>query len=125
MAPRYWLIALAVACSGSNPSPAPRPPPPPVVPAPNPEPVAINAAVADPPAGSAADGATCLASSDCASGTCEGEGCDGAHPGHCAKVNRICTRNRVPMCGCDGKTFYASSTCPRNRYASRGACASP
>ncbi|HEY1548551.1 MAG TPA: hypothetical protein VGG28_12050 [Kofleriaceae bacterium] len=134
MSLRHWLIALCIAaCSSSSsppsagaPSPAAPPPAaaplpaPPIVPAPNPEPPpTIDAGAL------AADGADCLAASDCASNVCEGEGCDASHPGHCAKAARICAHNRVQLCGCDHKTTTASSTCPRMRYASRGACPSP
>ncbi|HEX4454254.1 MAG TPA: hypothetical protein VH143_25500 [Kofleriaceae bacterium] len=138
MALRYSLIALLVAACSSSSSPpsagapsAAAPPPaaapapaPPIVPAPNPEPPPIDAAPPDAAAALAADGAACLAATDCTSGVCEGEGCDTAHPGRCAKASRICAHNRVQICGCDGKTTTASSTCPRMRYAARGACQS-
>ena len=28
----------------------------------------------------------------------------------------------VPYCGCDGKTFMASSTCANHRYSKTGNC---
>jgi hypothetical protein len=135
---RHWLIALLVACSSSSsppsasapsaaaPPPAAAPAPAaPIVPAPNPEPPPIPIDAGAVAAALAADGADCLTATDCASGVCEGEGCDAAHPGHCAKAARICAHNRVQICGCDGKTTTASSTCPRMRYASRGPCPAP
>lgn len=35
---------------------------------------------------------------------------------------RPCTADVAPFCGCDGVTFYGSSTCPGQMYQSRGAC---
>ncbi len=35
---------------------------------------------------------------------------------------RVCTGDFAPFCGCDGQTFYASSTCPDRPYQSRGGC---
>jgi len=70
-----------------------------------------------------ADGATCLKSEDCASGICEGQGCDDAHPGTCAPKSRGCTRDLRAYCGCDGKTFSTSGSCPGRRYAAKSACA--
>jgi hypothetical protein len=67
------------------------------------------------------DGASCNSGKECASGVCEGEGC-GEIKGVCKPQNRICTQDIVEYCGCDGKTFGSSGTCPRQRYASRGAC---
>jgi hypothetical protein len=37
----------------------------------------------------------------------------------------MCTMDLIDMCGCDGQTFQASSTCPGRRYAKRGACTPP
>ena len=67
-------------------------------------------------------GHACLAASECASGVCEGKGCDDKSPGQCVEARRICPHNRVPFCGCDGKTFSQSSACPGTRYRDRGAC---
>jgi len=86
--------------------------------------------VPPPPAEAPADAAvgpqstakSCTAASDCESGVCEGLGCDDAHPGTCAPVQRKCTMEATPYCGCDGKTFAGSFACPGRRYASRGAC---
>ena len=33
-----------------------------------------------------------------------------------------CTADVAPFCGCDGATFYGSSSCPGQMYQSRGAC---
>jgi hypothetical protein len=65
-------------------------------------------------------GQPCHVNADCGKGVCEGEGCDA--PGKCVDPHRICPHNRVPFCGCDGKTFYQSSACPGRRYRARGAC---
>ncbi len=72
--------------------------------------------------GKLADGETCLSADDCASGVCEGEGCDEANPGTCMPKMRPCTRDLRPYCGCDGETFQASGTCPNRRFERRGAC---
>jgi hypothetical protein len=69
-----------------------------------------------------ADGSACLKNDDCASGVCEGQGCDDAHPGVCAAKTRACTRDLRQYCGCDGKTFATSGSCPGRRYAAKGAC---
>lgn len=67
-------------------------------------------------------GSSCLSGADCASGVCEGEGCDASSPGTCAPEVRPCSRDRRPYCGCDGETFFTSSTCVGRRYASKGPC---
>ncbi|HEY4241524.1 MAG TPA: hypothetical protein VGM88_17000 [Kofleriaceae bacterium] len=68
------------------------------------------------------DGSQCLASIECASGVCEGQGCTNDKPGTCASKSRICTMDMRPYCGCDNKGFTSSSTCPGRRYMSRGDC---
>lgn len=68
-----------------------------------------------------ADGAACTTGDDCASGICEGQGCE-PEGGRCMPKDRMCTMDLVDYCGCDGKTFSGSSGCPNRRYASRGAC---
>lgn len=77
------------------------------------------------PPGLLADGSPCLQGADCASGICEGHGCSDAAPGTCAPAERACTRDRRPFCGCDGETFFSSSSCPGQRYARRGTCGEP
>jgi hypothetical protein len=67
-------------------------------------------------------GERCLRGEECASGLCEGAGCDDRTPGRCAAVGRVCPRNHVPFCGCDGETFYQSSACPGRRYRHAGEC---
>lgn len=67
------------------------------------------------------DGQACFTSAECASGVCEGLGCE-ATPGKCAPQRRGCTRDLRTYCGCDGKTFRASGSCPGRRFASYGAC---
>jgi hypothetical protein len=67
-------------------------------------------------------GRTCRSSADCRSGEqCYGpEGCDARWT--CGTA-RMCTRDLVTFCGCDGQTFQASSSCPNRKYKNRGACA--
>ncbi len=73
----------------------------------------------------AADGATCLAPTDCASGVCEGEGCSDDAPGVCMSATmRACSRDLRPYCDCEGNTFRTSGSCPGKRFAHRGACGS-
>jgi hypothetical protein len=72
--------------------------------------------------GGLADGATCLAGDECASGVCEGQGCGDDAPGICAPSTRRCTRDRRAYCGCDNVTFYGSGSCPGRRYLRTGAC---
>jgi hypothetical protein len=67
-------------------------------------------------------GDACLTGDECDSGLCEGQGCTDDAPGTCANVAKKCARNRMPFCGCDGKTFSTSSTCPGRRYAHKGSC---
>ena len=96
----------------------------PLQPAPSPKP-------ARPEAGSAAgdrkgepDGSPCLVGPECASGVCEGEGCSEDRPGTCAPRSRACTKDLRQYCGCDGKSFGASGTCPGRRFAARAPCGS-
>jgi hypothetical protein len=51
-------------------------------------------------------------------GACVGASCDG--PWMCEM--RPCTRDIVPWCGCDGRTFFSSSTCPSAPYVHMGEC---
>lgn len=118
------VIALA-ACSSSSTTtpvePAPvRPTPTPVVEADPVEPPPAQAAP-EPPA-KLADGESCTSSDACASGTCEGLGCTDDKPGRCAPAQRACTRDLRQYCGCDGKTFQASGSCPGRRYEAKAAC---
>ena len=70
-----------------------------------------------------ADGAACAAADQCSSGICEGKGCDAKSLGKCAPQMRRCTRDMAVFCGCDGKTFQGSGSCPGQRFAAKGACA--
>ena len=70
------------------------------------------------------DGAPCLVGPECASGVCEGEGCSEDRPGTCAPRSRACTKDLRQYCGCDGKSFGASGTCPGRRFAARAPCGS-
>lgn len=121
--------AFLVACPPQNvPQPIPPPPNPPPGYQPPPGddgagPVATPIDAPDAPAGGA-EGAPCTLDLDCASGVCEGQGC-GEGEGRCAAAERMCTRDLVSFCSCDGVTFEASSSCPGQRYASRGACDQP
>ena len=103
------LLAFAFALSACGPKTAPPP--------------SNTTTPTAPPSGKAADGAACLIAADCTSGMCEGQGCDAATPGKCVSAERICTQDMQSYCGCDGKDFFGSGTCPGRRYASRGACA--
>jgi hypothetical protein len=69
-----------------------------------------------------ADGASCLVSDECSSGVCEGQGCGDDTPGQCAPKARGCTRDLRTYCGCDGKTFQASGSCPGRRFAAKEKC---
>jgi len=114
---------LALGCRAPSPGRVPPSPPNPTY-----QPRALPAApVPAPPAsadvtGTLVDGARCLVATQCASGVCEGIGCDDTSPGQCVSAARACTRDLTPFCGCDGATFEAASTCPGRRYARRGAC---
>lgn len=94
------------------PDPKPQPTPDPTPPEPTP-PV---------PTAAKADGAACLEATECASGTCEGQGCGADQPGTCAPKTRGCTRDLRPYCGCDGQTFRTSGSCPGKRFSARAAC---
>jgi hypothetical protein len=51
---------------------------------------------------------------------CSGDaGCDAVWT---CQPARPCTRDLVKYCGCDGKTFQGSSTCPLQKWKARGAC---
>lgn len=138
-----WI--LLTACSGPRPAPtqppepelvATAPPEPAPEPAPGAQPVPATAPgeapeprpapapepSPEPPPTELPEGAACLTAEECASGVCEGEGCDEASPGICAPAQRACTRDRRPYCGCDDQTFYTSGSCPGQRYAHTGSC---
>jgi hypothetical protein len=95
-------------------------------PAPPPVPVEAPPPVEPPPPASAgrADGAACTTAADCAGGVCEGEGC-GPDEGRCASKQRMCTRDFQTYCGCDGKEFHGSGSCPGGRFKKRGLCGAP
>ena len=75
-----------------------------------------------PPALKKPDGAACLLGDECGSGVCEGQGCGADQPGKCMPRARGCTRDLRTYCGCDGKTFQASGSCPGRRFAARDKC---
>jgi hypothetical protein len=100
--------------------------PPPVEPPP-PVPIEAPLPVEPPPPPSSAgraDGAACSTAADCAGGVCEGEGC-GPEEGRCASKQRMCTRDLQTYCGCDGKEFRGSGSCPNGRFKKRGLCGAP
>ena len=74
-----------------------------------------------PPARQLADGSACSNGGECASGTCEGMGC-GPGQGRCMPAQRACTRDLRLYCGCDGKEFRASGSCPGQVFLHPGAC---
>jgi hypothetical protein len=63
----------------------------------------------------------CTSETPCTGGgVCYGESC-GA-PWQCLFTGMACTDDAAPYCGCDGATFYDSSTCPTRPWAHRGEC---
>lgn len=69
---------------------------------------------------------TCTTSADCGPGQeCQGpEGC--GMPWVCGPgLGRPCTDDLAPFCGCDGVTYYGSSTCPSRPFRFRGECSVP
>jgi hypothetical protein len=72
--------------------------------------------------GAPAASSGCTTTADCpADHVCEGEGCE-AGGGTCEPTDRMCTRDYVAYCGCDGETFHGSGGCPNARFAHRGEC---
>lgn len=64
----------------------------------------------------------CQSNADCGGALCMGpEGCGTRWT--CATGPVGCTADLSPFCGCDGQTFYGSSSCPGRTYAHRGPCA--
>lgn len=104
------VCALLVGCGSEQPRPVP------------PAPSNTGSASPTSSAGAKPEGAECLAAADCTSKVCEGEGCGADHPGHCVAADRMCTQDIQSYCGCDGKTFTASGSCPGQRYAHRNQC---
>jgi hypothetical protein len=115
----FSLVALVACCPSPAPGPAGPPSPEPVVEVPLPAPTAEPSDAAP---DRAAAGAACVRADDCESGICEGEGCEGN--GVCAALDRACTKDLAPYCGCDGVTFSTSGSCPGKRFRHRGACES-
>ncbi len=67
-------------------------------------------------------GPRCDSDADCGDAMiCEGVGC-GSNEGRCVEKERMCTRDLAQYCGCDGRTFQGSGTCPGARFAYRGPC---
>lgn len=68
------------------------------------------------------DGPLCDVDADCGAGqVCEGVGCEPGQ-GRCVDTQRMCTRDLATYCGCDGREFQNSGSCPGRRYAYRGSC---
>jgi hypothetical protein len=142
-------VAVLLGCGSSPPPPAPPPAPDPMPPAapaaPAAEPPADGAGAPQPgqfactkdakvcPDGTEVgrsgprcefapcpEAKPCTTDADCQDGqACVGSlGCDEIW--RCAKV--ACTRDLVTYCGCDGKTFQGSGTCPSRKVARRGPC---
>jgi hypothetical protein len=89
---------------------------------PSPAPVAPEGAPSTPAAPAPQDeGQPCSAHADCKSGICEGEGC-ATNAGKCVSNARSCTKDLQEYCGCDGKTFSSSGSCPGGRFKQRGPC---
>ena len=132
------LSALAIAC-GSNPAPVPptsepsgaattpvtTAEPAPTAPAATAEPAPTEPAKPDTATAAATDGGaggkTCTSSADCAKGEiCAGEmGCDKTWT---CKPSPPCTKDLRTYCGCDGKTFHGSGSCPGQKYSKKDAC---
>jgi hypothetical protein len=68
------------------------------------------------------DGAACASGADCDSGVCEGQGCGARQLGKCVAKTRMCTMDAATYCGCDGKTFTSSGSCPGQRFENKGEC---
>ncbi len=127
------IVAVLIGCGArSAPSVAPAPDEPapaePVTPAEPASPAEVTPpappteTASGPAAAGQPDGAACQAADECASGVCEGQGCDANQPGTCMARQRACTRDLRAYCGCDGVTFKTSGSCPGRRYQARGAC---
>ena len=112
----FALPIVLAACVVTAPPPSSSSPPPPAQ-----QPGTTDPTPPAAPAQKAGDGQACSVASDCASGTCEGQGC-GPDMGVCVSAKRMCTMDLVPYCGCDGQTFRASSGCPMRLYEHKGEC---
>lgn len=114
------VAALLVACPPHN-TPQPVPPGDPGEGYEPPAPIDAGPADAMVSEAAGADGTACTLDDDCASGVCEGLGCEEGQ-GVCAPATRGCTKDLRQYCGCDGITFQSSGSCPGQRYAATGAC---
>lgn len=115
---RCSVAAVFVALAACKPDPAPTAgaePGPAHGATQGPDAAATGAPSADPAS------AGCTVDADCDGGICEGEGC-GPNEGVCQPADRMCTRDLQPYCGCDGRTFRSSGSCPGARYRHRGEC---
>ncbi|MBY5990952.1 hypothetical protein [Ferrimonas balearica] len=70
------------------------------------------------------EGDRCFTNGDCQGAlVCQGQGCpgDGSY-GQCVNPNRPCTMDFATYCGCDGKEFGGSGSCPNARFIRKGQC---
>ena len=67
--------------------------------------------------------ASCASNRDCGRGeVCTGpEGCEAEW--HCTRPSQRCIHDTQYFCGCDGRSFRASMTCPGRPHRHRGSCA--
>ncbi len=54
------------------------------------------------------EGQMCIGAEDCGPATCQPE--------------RPCTRDYIPLCGCDGEVLHDSSSCPSQSFDHTGYC---
>ncbi len=80
-----------------------------------------SSASGGPDASAPAAAKTCTTGADCGKGQiCAGEeGCDKTWT---CKPSPPCTRDLRTYCGCDGKTFQGSGSCPGQKYKKKSAC---
>ncbi len=117
--------------AGTTPAPLGAAPPTtsePKAPAPSPSTLPAAGAAATATDASATSGAhgsaptkACTTSKDCAANEmCVGPmGCEASWT---CQPATPCTRDRATFCGCDGRDFQSSSTCPLQRYRAKGSC---
>ena len=116
------LLLLAGCPQTYAPAPAPAPAPGPApAPAPGPAPAPAPGPAASPGDGSVAVGGACDVAADCESGKCEGQGC-APGGGVCVERKRICKRDYIERCNCDGNKVGGSSDCLNGRIAGRPPC---
>lgn len=123
----FTLFALGAAGCSAGPSTPAAAPEPNEVPAPAPAPSAAETSAAETSAvatsadAGAPEAKRCTSRNDCSEHErCAGPaGCDAAWA--CVPEGP-CTRDLVTFCGCNGKTFSSSSSCPSAPYRAKGPC---